>query len=63
MKLSDELKHCLNDSGYPECENGEWKSAFTCRKLLQKAYGGIKGNEEVEKHENRNEFKKIFRQN
>lgn len=48
MKLSEEIKHCLDGDGCGKCRYGEEKCMLTCRKLLQAAYEEIKKNEEVE---------------
>lgn len=53
MKLSEELKHCLDGDGCDKCRYGETETKLTCRGLLQAAYEEIKKNEEVEKqHKN-----------
>lgn len=52
MKLSEEIKHCL-ESDCGKCRYGETKTKLTCRKLLQAAYEEIKRNEEAEeRHKN-----------
>ena len=51
MKLSDELKHCLDGSGCGNCEHHEADTKFICRGLLQKAYERIKGYEELEEQD------------
>lgn len=48
MKLSEELKHCLDGGGCKDCESYEINSVLTCRGLLQAAYEQIKGYEELE---------------
>lgn len=48
MKLSDELKHCLDGSGCGNCEHHEADTKFICRGLLEKAYERIKWYEELE---------------
>ncbi len=47
-RLSDELKHCLDNSGCEECKHFEAKSVLTCRNLLQEAYERIKEYEDLE---------------
>lgn len=47
MKLSDELKRCLDGSGCGNCEYHEADTKFTCKGLLEKAYERIKGYEEL----------------
>lgn len=48
MKLSEELKHCLDGDGCGRCKYGEVETKLTCRGLLQAAYEEIKKNEERE---------------
>lgn len=48
MKLSEQLKRCLDGSGCGNCEHHEADTKFTCRGLLEKAYERIKGYEELE---------------
>lgn len=48
MKLSEQIKNCLDGSGCKDCESYEAKSVLTCRGLLQVAYERIKGYEELE---------------
>lgn len=48
MKLSEQIKRCLDGSGCGNCEHHEADTKFICRKLLQKAYERIKGYEELE---------------
>lgn len=43
MKLSEQIKHCLDGSGCGNCEQHEADTKFICRGLLQKAYERIKG--------------------
>lgn len=47
-KISDELKHCLDNSGCEECKYFEQRSILTCRSLLQIAYDRIKFYEDLE---------------
>lgn len=48
MKLSDELKCCLDGSGCGNCEHHEVDTKFICRGLLEKAHERIKWYEELE---------------
>lgn len=48
MKLSEQIKNCLDGSGCGNCEHHEADTKFTCRGLLEKAYERIKGYEELE---------------
>lgn len=47
MKLSEELKRCLDGDGCQNCERFETKSVLTCRGLLQAAYEQVKKYEKV----------------
>lgn len=51
-KLSEELRHCLDNNGCADCACYEQKSVLTCRGLLQKAYEVVKIYEEMEDGEN-----------
>lgn len=51
MKLSEEIKHCL-DGDCNKCRYGEPETKLTCTGLLQAAYEEIKKNEEVEEKRN-----------
>ena len=47
MKLSEQIKNCLDGSGCKDCESYEQKSVLTCRVLLEKAYERIKRYEDI----------------
>lgn len=49
MKLSEEIKHCLDGDGCGKCRYGEPETKLTCRGLLQAAYEEIKRNEKDRK--------------
>lgn len=53
MKLSEELKRCLDGSGCGKCEHHEADTKFICRGLLEKAYERIKGYEDMEENQNK----------
>lgn len=46
-KLSEELRHCLEDESCGDCQYHKPETKFTCRGLLQKAYERIKEYEEI----------------
>ena len=48
MKISEQIKNCLDGSGCGECEFWEEETIPVCKGLLQKAYERIKGYEELE---------------
>lgn len=48
IKLSEELKRCLDGDSCKNCERFEINSVLTCRGLLQAAYEQVKRNEERE---------------
>ena len=37
-KLSEELRHCLEDDGCGDCQYHKPETKFICKGLLQKAY-------------------------
>ena len=47
-KLSEELRHCLEDNACGDCQYHKPETKFTCPGLLQKAYERIKEYEEME---------------
>ena len=47
-KLSEELRHCLEDDACGDCQYHEPETKLICKVLLQKAYERIKEYEEVE---------------
>lgn len=47
-KLSEELRHCLEDDECLTCDHWETETKMTCRGLLQKAYEAAKRYEEME---------------
>lgn len=49
-KLSEELRHCLEDDACGDCPYHEPKTKFICKGLLQKAYEVVKRYEEMEKN-------------
>lgn len=51
-KLSEELRHCLDNNGCADCTYYEQKTVLICRGLLQKAYEVVKGYEEMEDRKN-----------
>lgn len=51
-KLSEELRHCLEDDACGECQYRKPETKFTCRGLLQKAYEVVKRYEELEEQGN-----------
>lgn len=53
-KLSEELRHCLENDGCYGCEYYDVDTKLTCKSLLQKAYERIKEYEEVEDRKNGN---------
>ena len=46
-KLSEELRHCLEDDTCGDCQYRKPETKFTCRGLLQKAYEVVKRYEEM----------------
>lgn len=46
-KLSEELRHCLEDESCGDCQYRKTETKFTCHGLLQKAYERIKEYEEM----------------
>ena len=46
-KLSEELRHCLEDDVCYGCEYCDVETRLTCKGLLQKAYERIKEYEEM----------------
>ena len=46
-KLSEELRHCLEDDACRDCLYDEPEIKFICRGLLQKAYETVKRYEEI----------------
>lgn len=48
-KLSEELRHCLEDDTCGDCKYHEPETKFICKELLQKAYEVVKQYEEMEK--------------
>ena len=48
MKLSEQIKNCLDGSGCKDCESWNPEIKVTCRGLLQKAYERINGYEDTE---------------
>ncbi len=46
-KLSEELRHCLEDDDCGDCQYRKPETKFTCRGLLQKAYESVKRYEEM----------------
>lgn len=56
-KLSEELKHCLEDDSCGNCHYGEPEIKLTCRGLLQKAYEVVKEQEEAALNAKRNILK------
>lgn len=46
-KLSEELRHCLEDDACGDCQYHEPETKLICRGLLQKAYERIKKHEEM----------------
>lgn len=46
-KLSEELRHCLEDKSCGDCQYRKPETKFTCSGLLQKAYERIKEYEEI----------------
>lgn len=51
MKLSEQIKNCLDGIGCGNCEHHEADTKFTCRGLLGKAYERIKGYQELEEQD------------
>lgn len=46
-KLSEELRHCLEDDGCGDCPYHEPETKFICKGLLQKAHEAVKWYEEM----------------
>lgn len=46
-KLSEELRHCLEDDACGDCQYRKPETKFTCRGLLQKAYEVVNRYEEM----------------
>lgn len=46
-KLSEELRHCLEDNACKDCESWNPEIKVTCKGLLQKAYEVVKRHEEM----------------
>ena len=46
-KLSEELRHCLEDDACGDCQYHKPETKFICKSLLQKAYEVIKRYEEM----------------
>lgn len=46
-KLSEELRHCLEDDACGDCQYRKPETKFTCRGLLQKACEAVKWYEEM----------------
>lgn len=46
-KLSEELRHCLEDDACGDCQYREHETKFICHGLLQKAYEVVKWYEEM----------------
>lgn len=46
-KLSEELRHCLEDDACGDCQYHERETKLTCKGLLQKAYEAVKRYEEM----------------
>lgn len=46
-KLSEELRHCIEQDGCSKCSCFETQSKLTCPRLLQKAYEVVKRYEEM----------------
>lgn len=47
-KLSEELRHCLEDDNCGDCQHYKPEINFICRGLLQKAYEVVKRYEEIQ---------------
>lgn len=47
-KLSEELRHCLEDDACGDCQYWETETRFICKDLFQKAYEVVKRYEEME---------------
>lgn len=46
-KLSEELRHCLEDDACGDCQYRKPETKFTCQGLLKKAYEAVKRYEEM----------------
>lgn len=51
MKLSEELKHCIEDDACGACQYYSSENHTTCRGLLEKAYEIVKKYEQIKKYE------------
>lgn len=51
-KLSEELRHCLEDDTCEYCQYHKPETKLICKGLLQKAYERIKAYEEMEDRKN-----------
>lgn len=51
-KLSEELRHCLEDDVCGDCQYHERETKFICKGLLQKAHEAVKRYEEMEDRKN-----------
>lgn len=47
MKLSEQIKHCVDGNGCDKCENYTPMSIFTCHPLMKKAYEQAKKYEDM----------------
>ena len=46
-RLSEELRHCLEDDACGDCQYHKPETKFICKGLLQKAYEAVKRHEEM----------------
>lgn len=51
-KLSEELRHCLEDDTCGDCQHHKLETKFICKGLLQKAHEVVKRYEEMEDRKN-----------
>ncbi len=51
-KLSEDLRHCLEDDACGDCQHYKPETKFVCKSLLQKAYEVVKRYEEMEERKN-----------
>lgn len=51
-KLSEELRHCLEDDVCGDCQYWKTETKQICEGLLQKAYEVVKRHEEMEDRKN-----------
>lgn len=51
-KLSEELRHCLEDDACGDCQYWETETKQICKGLLRKAYEVVKRHEEMEEKGN-----------